>query len=610
MRSWISNMEVAAATFLPWGLRQTAGIALGILSGLAALLLSDGGTFTAWSFFFWLAGLASMVVAFLPLPSSVRLRLPRPEAAAARRFFANPWLWAVLAVTALGAFLRLYQLTEITPGIAGDEAWTGINGRRILEEGWIGAYVMNGLGVPSGPLYLVAPFVGILGDTVLAIRLPMALLGIATIPVAYLAFTEMAGRKAALIGAFILAVSMWHIHLSRMAWPVISWPLIEMATIGMVFWGFRSGRRLPFLLAGIFIGFGALTYNAYPAFVAVLSVFMVWALIRGQPMQRRELLGNLVLLSIAVVIAALPMIREALDSTSLIRNDAGRAPQLIFNSLAYQQQETFVDQLEFLASKGRDYFLGLTWKAKLDAVEVLGLTPILDRFTIVLALAGLAYMAVHWRRLAHVLVWMMILALPLLAILTVDGMYRRTFGLVPFISLAAAIPLAFAWEHALKLNWLRRWAVLGAMVVILGLLAQVNVVRYFDTLPNEPSTSWSFVEDLTRSSEYVADLPGRPYIYQYSGRFFFAYETQRFLAPDRPGEDRSREHGQFTLQADRTKDVVFLFLAPYFDLLPQVQALHPGGMAHEQNGSNGQLLFRAYYLPRQADAASSPASPR
>ena len=540
------------------------------------------------------------------LVSSLRFQLPRPDAATVRRFLADPWLWAVLAVTVLAGFLRLYQLTDIPPGIHGDEAWAGIQANRILDEGWIGAYIRLGYGNQAGAVYWTVPFVETFGDTILAIRLPMALIGVATIPLAYLAFAGMAGKKAGLIGAFLLAVSTWHIHMSRMAFVVISWPLMEMATLAALFWAFRTKHVASFVLAGILLGLGTYSYNAYPLFAVGLYLMLAWAFVWGKPMPRRELLRNVALMSIAAFIAALVLISEATDSSSLLRNDDVRSGQLIFNSPAYEEAETLLDRVDVVASRGWEYFRALTWEANFDASDGLGLTPILDRLTVVLAIAGLAYMAVKWRRLGHVMVWLMILIIPLAAIVTVQGMHRRTLGLVPFVSLAAAIPLAIAWEKALKLNPPGRWVLLGVTVVLVGFIAQVNVVRYFDTFANSQEASSVFAEDLTKASEYVADLPGEPYIYLYSQRFLFGYETQRYLLPGSLGEDRSMEHGEFSLEADQTKDVVFVFLSPYFDLLPQVEAQHPGGIAYEENGSDGGTLFRAYYLPKRQTQARSP----
>ena len=532
--------------------------------------------------------------------------LPRLETAAIRRFLTDPWLWAVLAITALAAFLRLYRLTEIPPGILGDEGLMGINARRILDEGWIGAYVPVGPGVNSGTMYLMALFIGILGNTVLAIRLPMALMGVATVPLAYLAFREMVGKPTALIAAYILAVSLWHIQLSRIAFPQVAWPMMEMATLAALFWAFRTRRAVLFGLAGLLLGLGVHSYNAYPLFPAGLYLFFVWVFIRGQPMSRSELLRNVVFFTVAAVIGALPLIREALDSSSLLRVDDARTATLIINSPAYQEADIF-GRVEVVASRAWEYILALTWSTNRDSVVRLGITPVLDGFTVVLGLLGLAYMAINWRRPAHVLVMLMILTLAMGAVLTSIGMFRRSFGVVPFISLAAALPLALVWEQSQKLRAVRRWALIGAIVVILGLIAQVNLVRYFDTFANSPATWGGFNEGLTKASVHVADLPSEPYIYLYSGRRAFGYQTQKYLLPDRPGEDRSLEFGQFSLEADRTKDVVFVFLDPYLDLLPQVVVLHPGGIAHEERDAAGKLLFRAYYLPRQAAGSQPPA---
>jgi hypothetical protein len=214
-------------------------------------------------------------------------------------------------------------------------------------------------------------------------------------------------------------------------------------------------------------------------------------------------------------------------------------------------------------------------------------------------------MAYRWRRSAHVLAWIMLLVLPLTAVVTVDGMYRRTFGLMPFITLAAAIPLGLAWEHSSRLKPAARWALLGSVVVVLSLIAQVNIGRYFDRFANEPGAQVSFANEITRASEYLAELPDKPYVYLYSENFFYDYETQRYLAPNYPGESRVPEWGgKYSLEADRSKDVVFLFLYSYFDLLSTVQASYPGGIAHESTGTDGQILYRAYYLPRDAQTNS------
>jgi hypothetical protein len=140
---------------------------------------------------------------------------------------------------------------------------------------------------------------------------------------------------------------------------------------------------------------------------------------------------------------------------------------------------------------------------------------------------------------------------------------------------------------------------------VLGLIAQVNIDRYFNRFADDPGAPVAFANDITRASEYLAEFPDKPYVYLYSEKYFYDYETQRYLAPSYPGENRDPERGgTYSLEADRSKDVVFVFLDPYFDLLSTVQESYPGGIPHEEMGTNGQFLYRAYYLPRDAQASS------
>ena len=97
-----------------------------------------------------------------------------------RRSRQNTWAWAgrnhweLLAVaflTVAAAFLRVYRLEEIPAGFHGDEALTGIEGLRILQEGWIGPYTSSALGQLTGPFYLTALLIWLLDASVFSVRL-------------------------------------------------------------------------------------------------------------------------------------------------------------------------------------------------------------------------------------------------------------------------------------------------------------------------------------------------------------------------------------------------------------------------------------------------------
>src|SRR3954465_6952531 len=173
----------------------------------------------------------------------------------------HSYLLAVIAITLLAAAVRIYRIESFPPGLHGDEAWTGLDARRVLDEGWIGPYVPSALGQPSGPLYWTAAVFKLIGDGLLQLRLSMALLGIATVPLTYWAARQMFDRRTALIAAVLMAFMSWHIMFSRTAFMVTAQPLIEVIFLGLLFSAYKRDSYALYAAAGAALGLGVYTYN-------------------------------------------------------------------------------------------------------------------------------------------------------------------------------------------------------------------------------------------------------------------------------------------------------------------------------------------------------------
>ena len=71
------------------------------------------------------------------------------------------------------------------------------------------------------PRHLTAPSIWLFGTNAFALRLPLALTGVAAIPLAYVLFRMLVGRIEASFAVVLLATSLWHLHFSRVAhWPI------------------------------------------------------------------------------------------------------------------------------------------------------------------------------------------------------------------------------------------------------------------------------------------------------------------------------------------------------------------------------------------------------
>jgi mannosyltransferase len=126
----------------------------------------------------------------------------RPAAIAERRRL-PPW-WPLAALIVLAAALRLSTLTE--QSFWYDESFTAVH---VLHTG-LGATLkalVHSENTP--PLWYLLAWVDVrlFGDGALALRLPSALAGIATVPVVWAIGNALSGRRAASIGAAIVAVN-------------------------------------------------------------------------------------------------------------------------------------------------------------------------------------------------------------------------------------------------------------------------------------------------------------------------------------------------------------------------------------------------------------------
>ena len=511
----------------------------------------------------------------------------------------------LVALAAIAGSVRLPMLTEIPAGLHGDEAWTGIDAIRVLEEGWIGPYVTSALGQASGPIYIAAPFVRLFGETVFSIRLAGAVTGIATVLVAYLAFRVMFDRTVGVFAALLLAVGVWHLHYSRLAFPVIAWPLLEVLTLLFLFLAIKSGRWLHYALAGLFAGAGVYTYNAYPVFALPVALFVSWiALGLTLARERRsELLrrysARVALMAVVALLVALPMIRYATDPSNEYFNHQQTIS--LFEQSEWTEAGTW-DRAELLKDKAWDFYQAAFWSGETDEADGAGQQAMVDRVSLVLLIGGAFLLAVRWRRPASIAVLLLVLLVPLGTFVTIQGTYRQTLGVVPFLALLAALPLALWWQQSARLVPRLRYTSYAAIVGVVGLISFLNLSFYFGEFPDSEVARVTFSPELTEAAEFISDLPEGHVVYFYSDRWSIDYEVFRYLAADRNGEDRSMAFGEFSLEPDPEQNVAYVFMEPYKGRRDEVASRYPGGTEVDGGGS-----YVAYLLPRSRAPAPTPA---
>lgn len=224
----------------------------------------------------------------------------------------------LVGIVAFAFFLRAYKVTSVPPSLSWDEVSIGYNAYSILKTGRdehgrflpIDTFVGYGDYKPPLAVYLTAPFVAVFGLTELAVRLPSVIAGTLAVLLTYLLVLELFRHQApntkhqipnkhqasnfwnlefeiwnlqaiALLSAFLLAVSPWHIQLSRAGWEAN----IALTIIILGVWLVLRARRSPPLLVVCWVPFvlAMYTFNSAryvaPLF-ALLFFFWVWKTMR------------------------------------------------------------------------------------------------------------------------------------------------------------------------------------------------------------------------------------------------------------------------------------------------------------------------------------------
>ena len=172
----------------------------------------------------------------------------------------------LLLIVVLATILRFYQLGQIPPSLDWDETAHGYNAYSILktgrdEYGYKFPLSFRSFDDYKPPIYtyLVVPSAAIFGLNDFAVRFPSAALGVLAVIFTYLMVHELfKNRKIALLAAFFLAISPWHLQFSRVAFETNS--AVFWSVLGT--WAFLRGLRSQKIKMTCWMSLAALTFGA------------------------------------------------------------------------------------------------------------------------------------------------------------------------------------------------------------------------------------------------------------------------------------------------------------------------------------------------------------
>ncbi|MCL5997961.1 MAG: glycosyltransferase family 39 protein [Chloroflexi bacterium] len=176
------------------------------------------------------------------------------------------WL-PLLIILAVGATLRFYQIGWLPPGLYRDEAFYGLDALNVLR-GHPALYFAANNGREGMFMYMLAGSIALFGRTPEALRITSAAIGTATILAIYFAGRNLFSHRIGVLSAAILALTFWHLAISRVAFRAITLPLLLCLTVAFgaaTLRGLSSNTRTsPWLAfaAGVCFGLTFYTYSS------------------------------------------------------------------------------------------------------------------------------------------------------------------------------------------------------------------------------------------------------------------------------------------------------------------------------------------------------------
>ena len=182
-------------------------------------------------------------------------------------------LFILILILGIGA--RLWMFGDVPGGINQDEAFAAREAWSLLHYGKDSfgySYPMYltawGSGMNALNTYLMMPFIALFGMHTWVFRLPQMLIGILSLFAIEEIVSKVADWKCSLLAMFLLAVSPWHIMLSR--WALESNLVVGFLLFGLLFFIYGMEKQPFFILSAVFYGLSLYCYAAVWPIVPII----------------------------------------------------------------------------------------------------------------------------------------------------------------------------------------------------------------------------------------------------------------------------------------------------------------------------------------------------
>jgi 4-amino-4-deoxy-L-arabinose transferase-like glycosyltransferase len=400
---------------------------------------------------------------------------------------------ALILIISLAFLLRIVWLDKYPAGFTADEASLGYDAYSILKTGkdqWGQGFplALRSFGDFKLPIYtyLTIPSVAVLSLTEFAVRLPGAILGTLAVLVGYFLTKKLFNNeKIGLTASFLLAISPWHLSLSRGALEANLTTFFLPLGILLFLEGIEKKKYL--ILSALIFGLNLFTYHS-ARYVTPLIVLILIFVNKNQVKERYKdflipgfILGIFLLLTTGIILggggsrAADVAIFNPTDNWHSVADERYKAVLVglpdniarLFSNKAIYILKQFTQN--FLTYTSFNFlFLQGAGEATYGMIPGYGVLYLIEIFFLFTALV--AFLKNGNKNIRFILLWILIGFIP--ASLSKGSGYaaNRAAVIMPAIQILSAygaLILLEALSNKLKSGWLKNFLPYGFVVILL-----------------------------------------------------------------------------------------------------------------------------------------------
>ncbi len=452
---------------------------------------------------------------------------------------------------------------------------------RSVADGQVSSLFSNGWAeLPILGYSWDALFFKLFGDSLFALRLSSAVLGIASVGVVALLGRELFSWRAGLLAAALLTFSHVAIHFSRVGHHYVQAMFAVVVSIYLIVLALRYGSRMAAVGAGIMLSVDIQVYYAGRVAYVIAPLIIGYVLLVSDRNLLRPRLPTLAWLVGGWIVGVAPIGAAILgdwdaftsrtravlvlgglpDTQDHVRSIYGTQDAV---SILRTQLWHIVQTFNFLGDGSLQYG---SWH------------PMLDPLSAAVIPAAVAYAALRARRAGFAICAISLVGVVIVGgVLTIDApFWPRLIVLPPIVALLIAGFLDALWQSLVR--W--RPLMLPASLALLALLAGVawgNYNWYFNEYQPRVSQSYGLAAPMDIGN-YLRAITDDPAVYGISdGALYMDHQAIQLLAPNIRTCTVLDGINIASCPPMPSRDRIFIIVPTRMQFIAQIEAAYPGG---------------------------------